>query len=346
MAAVQTAAGDQLGTLHASGLVVLVVRDRASRNRYAELLTNLGFTVHSAGDGETGLNLLREGCPKLLILDTSLPDADGIEICRDARELHGDQLSIVFISESDDLRFAENCLQAGGNDYIFVSNDDSKFSQCAIFWATARPIHRRQKHRNRTLAAIRAAAHDRERTDGDDDAVSPLSSHSDSDVAMMTGIIQRARNAVDSTFGGTVEEKLCLLGYVTGIVDHWATIQSHVMTHRADYLRAALRETEIVSSREIGEMLAAWDALAQLPAFSDAVKRGTRDAIACEVNGRRYCPTGLTLIEPNKFGGAELDEFKRNLSVGVTPTRPAGAATSDGERHPPAARPKKRLRVS
>lgn len=324
MAAAQMAAGDQAGTLHASGSVVLVVHDPVSRDRYAEILENIGFTVRSANDGETGLDLLRDGHPKLLVLDTSLPDADGVEICRDARELHGDRISIVFVSETDDLRVVENCLKAGGNDYIFASDDEKKFSECAIFWATARPIHRRQKHRNRTLAAIRAAAHDRERNDGDDDAVNPLSSHSDSDVAMMTAIIERARNAVGGTFGDTVEEKLCLLGYVTGIVDHWATIQSQVMTHRADYLRAALRETDIVSSREIGEMLAAWDALTRHPAFSDAVKRGTRDAIACEVNGRRYRPTGLTLIGPDKFGGAELEELKKKLLIGAAPVSTAG----------------------
>lgn len=324
MATAQTVVGDQADTLHASGLVVLVMHDRPSRSRYADILKSLGFTLRSASDGETGLSLLRDICPKLLILDTSLPDIDGIDICREARELHGDQISIVFVSEIEDLGLVENCLQAGGNDYIFASDDEGKFSKCVQFWAAAGPIHRRQKHRNTTLAAIRAAAHDRERKDGDDDGGSPLSSRSDSDVAMMTAIIERARNAAGKTFGHTAEEKLCLLGYVTGIIDHWATIQSHIMTHRADYLRAALRESEVYSSREIGEMLAAWDMLAQYPAFSEAVKHGIRDAISCEVNGRRYCPTGLTLIGPDNFGDTELDGLKQTLSSGLAPASPGG----------------------
>lgn len=324
MAKAKAVIGDQADAPRASGLAVLVMHDRASQSRYADILKRIGFTLDLASDGETGLSLLRDPCPKLLILGTSLPDIDGIDICREARELHGDQISIVFVSEIEDLGFVENCLQAGGNDYIFSSDDDMKFAKCVQYWATTRPINRRQKHRTRTLAAIRAAAHDRERMDGDDDAGGPLSSRSDSDVAMMTAIIDRARNAAGKTFGHTAEEKLCLLGYVTGIIDHWATIQSHIMTHRADYLRAALRESEVYSSREIGEMLAAWDMLAQYPAFSEAVKSGIRDAISCEVNGRRYCPTGLTLIGPDNFGDTALDGLKQTLSNGGAPASPGG----------------------
>lgn len=322
MATAKSAVGNQTGTLHASGSVVLVVQDRPSRTRYADLLKRLGFTVQTAGDGETGLRALQAGCPKILVLDTNLPDVDGVEICREARDLHGDQISIVFVSEIEDLGLVENCLQAGGNDYIFASDGEKKFSKCVCYWATARPINRRQKYRVRTLAAIRAAAHDRERMDADDDAGLLLSSQSDSDVGMMAGIVERARNVTGNAFGHAVEDKLYLLGYVTGIVDHWATIQSHIMTHRADYIRAVLRESEIVSDREIGEMLTEWSALAQHPTFSETVRRGTRDAISCEVNGRRYCPTGLSLAGPDAFNDAQFAGLRQKLSIDVAASAP------------------------
>ena len=326
MATAHSTVGDHSDTRHATGLVVLIMHDRPSQGRYGDILKSFGFMVRSANDGESGLDLLRDCCPKLLILGTSLPDVDGIDICREARELYGDQISIVFVSEIEDLGLVESCLQAGGNDYIFASDDEMRFSESVHFWATARPIHRRPKHRSRTLAAIRAAAHDRERKDGDanDDAGTPLSSRSDSDVAMMAAIVERARNAAGKTFGHTANEKLCLLGYITGIIDHWATIQSHVMTHRPDYLRAALRETEILSNREIEEMLAAWEMLAQNAAFSDAVKCGIQDAISCEVNGRRYSPTGLTLIGPENFAAAEFDGLKQTLSNKPMTDSPGG----------------------
>ena len=41
-----------------------------------------GYVVHSAMDGEEGLDLAREVLPDLIILDIMLPVLDGLEVCR------------------------------------------------------------------------------------------------------------------------------------------------------------------------------------------------------------------------------------------------------------------------
>ena len=41
-----------------------------------------GFQVISAGDGEEGLRMAREGTPALMLLDLMLPKLDGYKVCR------------------------------------------------------------------------------------------------------------------------------------------------------------------------------------------------------------------------------------------------------------------------
>jgi len=44
-----------------------------------------GFQCLQAADGSTGLRLVREHHPDLLILDLMLPGLDGLEVCRQLR---------------------------------------------------------------------------------------------------------------------------------------------------------------------------------------------------------------------------------------------------------------------
>lgn len=50
------------------------------------LLRKEGFEVRSAGDGESAVKLARSFAPDLVVLDVSLPGADGIEICQRLRQ--------------------------------------------------------------------------------------------------------------------------------------------------------------------------------------------------------------------------------------------------------------------
>jgi DNA-binding response OmpR family regulator len=62
--------------------VLVVEDDDAIRSLLREVLTDDGYVVREAGDGELGLNLLRSWRPDLVILDIGLPIVDGIEFRR------------------------------------------------------------------------------------------------------------------------------------------------------------------------------------------------------------------------------------------------------------------------
>jgi two-component system cell cycle response regulator DivK len=59
--------------------IVLIVEDNAANMKLATLLlTNVGHTVLSALDAETGLTLARTELPDLILMDVQLPGMDGL----------------------------------------------------------------------------------------------------------------------------------------------------------------------------------------------------------------------------------------------------------------------------
>src|SRR4051812_2206626 len=84
--------------------VVLVLDDdRATRELVREVLEEQGFVVESAVNGATGQARLEAGGIDLMVLDKTLPDRDGFEVCRWVRAREsGDRvhLPIIMVSAS------------------------------------------------------------------------------------------------------------------------------------------------------------------------------------------------------------------------------------------------------
>ena len=63
--------------------LILVVDDEfAIRDMMEALLTEEGYTVQSATNGQHGLATLSEGRPDLILSDWMMPVMDGLEFCR------------------------------------------------------------------------------------------------------------------------------------------------------------------------------------------------------------------------------------------------------------------------
>ena len=66
---------------------ILVVEDEPDINNLIRShLEAEGHTVHQAFDGLTGLSLVGQTRPDLLILDWMLPRLDGLAVCRQVRQ--------------------------------------------------------------------------------------------------------------------------------------------------------------------------------------------------------------------------------------------------------------------
>ena len=68
---------------------VLIIEDNpAVLTLTKDLLEAENFTVDTAGTGEEGRETLERRVPDLLVLDLSLPDDFGLDICRDVKRDH------------------------------------------------------------------------------------------------------------------------------------------------------------------------------------------------------------------------------------------------------------------
>jgi two-component system KDP operon response regulator KdpE len=80
------------------------------------ILTARQFRVSTAGTGEEGLALAAANQPDAIILDLSLPDMDGVTVCKRLREWT--TTPIVVLSVRDSEQDKVQALDAGADDYL------------------------------------------------------------------------------------------------------------------------------------------------------------------------------------------------------------------------------------
>src|SRR3954466_3217798 len=89
-------------------ITILNVDDtEAMRYQKTRVLRAAGYEVVEAGTGTQALRLVRELLPDLILMDVRLPDASGIDICRQiktdpaSRLIPVVQISATFITEQE-----------------------------------------------------------------------------------------------------------------------------------------------------------------------------------------------------------------------------------------------------
>ena len=96
---------------------ILVIDDEPQILRAMRtILTEKQFRVTTASRGEEGLSLAAANPPDVVILDLSLPDIDGIQVCGRLREWT--QVPIIVLSVRDGERDKVAALDRGADDYL------------------------------------------------------------------------------------------------------------------------------------------------------------------------------------------------------------------------------------
>ncbi|MFZ3590723.1 winged helix-turn-helix domain-containing protein [Bacillus sp. DJP31] len=97
---------------------VLVVDDEQSIVTLLQYnLQQAGFDVITAMDGETGKNMAIEEQPDIMVLDLMLPKMDGIEVCKQLRQLKV-MTPILMLTAKDDEFDKVLGLELGADDYM------------------------------------------------------------------------------------------------------------------------------------------------------------------------------------------------------------------------------------
>ena len=99
---------------------VVIVDDTPENIRLlAQLLSEQGYHVRSAPNGERALATVRKERPDLILLDILMPGIDGYEVCRQLKA--DDQLKnvpVIFISALNEAFDKVSAFSAGGVDYV------------------------------------------------------------------------------------------------------------------------------------------------------------------------------------------------------------------------------------
>lgn len=99
---------------------ILIVDDNVDNIRFlSDFLTQQGYQVRKAINGEVGLMAARTVIPDLILLDINMPGIGGYEVCT---QLKADEKTrstpIIFLSAGDEVKDKVKAFQVGGIDYI------------------------------------------------------------------------------------------------------------------------------------------------------------------------------------------------------------------------------------
>lgn len=96
---------------------ILIVDDQPDVRIFVKTcLEEQGFSVVEAENGLEALRLFKEANPALLILDLSIGQPDGFEVCREIRKRSS--VPIIMLTSHDQELDEVMCLAAGADDYI------------------------------------------------------------------------------------------------------------------------------------------------------------------------------------------------------------------------------------
>ena len=97
---------------------ILVIEDEQSlREQLRDTLTDAGYVVDVAADGEEGLYFGREFPLDLAVVDLGLPKLDGVELIRRLRE-ENRNFPIIILTARDSWQEKVGGLDAGADDYL------------------------------------------------------------------------------------------------------------------------------------------------------------------------------------------------------------------------------------
>ncbi|MGL1958203.1 MAG: response regulator [Colwellia sp.] len=99
---------------------ILIVDDVLDNIQVAmNILREENYTFFFATDGEEALELIKEECFDLILLDIMMPKIDGYEVCRQLKRLDNSKdIPVIFLTAKNDVDAVSKGFDVGGVDYI------------------------------------------------------------------------------------------------------------------------------------------------------------------------------------------------------------------------------------
>jgi len=99
---------------------ILIIEDEmALQESLGGLLSEKGYQVISALDGETGLNLAKKENPDLILLDLILPKMSGFEVLEELKkDLKTKEIPVIVLTNLEGIGDVEKVIALGAKSYL------------------------------------------------------------------------------------------------------------------------------------------------------------------------------------------------------------------------------------
>ena len=98
------------------GVLVLIEDEESIAEMLRSVFEREGFTVHHSANGQSGLDRIRAADPRAVLLDLSLPDMDGVDVCRKIRA--ESDVPVIMLTARDAEIDKVVGLEIGADDYV------------------------------------------------------------------------------------------------------------------------------------------------------------------------------------------------------------------------------------
>src|SRR5512135_160580 len=99
-----------------NSVVLIIDDDSAMTDLLSAVLRANGYDPLVANGGRDGLRILRDCSPRLVILDLMMPDMDGWQVCRAARDFTS--VPILILSALNEPSIIASVLDMGADDFL------------------------------------------------------------------------------------------------------------------------------------------------------------------------------------------------------------------------------------
>jgi len=103
--------------------ILLVDDEKGIRKVLGISLTDSGFTVHSAGNGQDALRIFRKVQPSIVLTDIKMPDMDGIELLQRIKQ-ENSETEVIMLTGQGDMELAIRSLKLDATDFVTKPIDD------------------------------------------------------------------------------------------------------------------------------------------------------------------------------------------------------------------------------
>jgi len=130
----------------------ILIVDDIPENLYIlnRILTDKGYTVRPARNGEIALKFIQTNLPDIILLDIKMPEIDGFEVCsRLKKDKRTSDIPVIFISALNDINEKIKGFKAGAVDYITKPFDSDELLARVRSQMICQNLKKRLKEQNK-----------------------------------------------------------------------------------------------------------------------------------------------------------------------------------------------------